>query len=113
MDSINSFHNALENLNAMILATDPCDIKTVAHLGECLSEIVEAMEPTSPTAELLTLGLSGLQNIEKLERPTVLNAVASAVAASSQHLCDTNEQSLAALETAAAAIRELLVPSER
>lgn len=97
----------------MILATDPCDIKTVAHLGECLSEIVRAMEPASPTAELLTLGLSGLQNIEKLERPTALNAVASAVAASSQHLCGTNEQSLAALETAAAAIRELLVPCEK
>ncbi|MGW8256650.1 MAG: chemotaxis protein CheA [Thermoguttaceae bacterium] len=112
MDPCNSFDIALENLNAMILAADPRDRKTIAHLQDGLGEIVHSLAPSSPPAELLLLGLSGLQNIEKLEGSAVLSAVATAVAASSQHFREANEQSLAAIETASAGIRELLSPSE-
>ena len=109
MGTSNSFHDALEYLNARILATDPSDPETVAHLGECLSEIVQAMEPASPATKALTLGLTSLQDIERHDASTVLDAVATAVAAASEHLSGNSDpQALDALEVASAAIRELL-----
>lgn len=106
--SSNSFHDSLEDLNAMILAADPSNTARVTQLGQRLDEIVRDMEPNAPPTKLLSLGISGLRSIEKLERPKTLDAVASAVAASSEYLVGAEHRSLATLETAAAALRELL-----
>lgn len=107
----NSVHDALEDLNAMILASDSCDTARVTQLGQRLDEIIRDMQPNTPPTELLSLGLSGLRTIEDHEGPAVLDAVASAVAASSEYVGNAEEQSLATLETAAAALRELLEPA--
>lgn len=110
MSSRTSFPDALEDLNAMILAADPRDAKAITQLAEHLEGLLAAVEPASPTAELLQLGLSGLQNIDKSEGSVVLSAVASAVAASAECLDGEVQRSSAALEVAAAALRELLEP---
>ncbi|MEN6449051.1 MAG: chemotaxis protein CheA [Thermoguttaceae bacterium] len=108
-----SLRNAFDDLHAMILATDPCDANAVAQLGDRLSGILRNMEPTSREAKLLALGLSGMRNIETLDGAAVLNAVASAVAVSSENLCGPAEQSLDSLEIVAAAIQGLLESEQK
>lgn len=103
-----SFQDALEDLTAMILAADPRDRNAVAHLEGGFGAILDTLPPSSRAAELLSLGLSGLRNIERLEGPTVLGVVASAIAALSEHPAGQDPEDFAALETAAAGLRELL-----
>ena len=103
-----SLQDALEDLNAMILAADPHDRKAVARLEAGLDTILKMLQPSSPATGLLSLGLTGLRNIERLEGPDVLRVVASAIAALSEHPGGQDPRDFAALETAAAGLRELL-----
>src|SRR5206468_5710098 len=61
------FQIALEDLNAMILAADPCDTTAVACLGTHVEEILAAMRPTLPETEVLSLVLSILRSADSLE----------------------------------------------
>ena len=111
MDSKTSFRDALEDLNAMILATDPCDEKS--HHSTCgrFGETPSSHGSRFTDRRALGAGaLSGLQNIDRSDRSALLSAVASAIAASTQCLEMEDMQSFTALEAAAAGLRELLEP---
>ena len=110
MRSLHCHQTALDDLNARIVAADPADFRTIAHLAAGLEEIVAAMEPDTPPTTLLGLGLTGLRNIRHLEGQRVLSALAAALAVSVEHLDNPEPRSLAALDAAANGLLAVLEP---
>ena len=120
MTTASTFNDMLEDINARVLAADPADALALMRVVDDLAEVLKTLEPDSKIAEVLHLGLCGLQNAENLNQTRVLDALAAAIAATSQFAADPdheymvpdrvprNSADMAALDTAADALRELL-----
>src|SRR5438552_1663443 len=108
-----SLQPTLEDLSAMLLAADPSDPKVIGHLATQLESILATNEAPIAGTEFLSLAVRGLRNAEAQERADILCILATAISAISQHSAGQDQQSSAALETATAALRELLVTDDK
>ena len=100
----------LEDFSARLLAVDPTDVARVNDLHHTLEQMLSSLEKGSPAAELLRLGLRALDVAGQQPEETgqMLDTVAAATAAAVQDLTCRSEQSLAAIRTAASALRKRL-----